>query len=315
MFQQNIHKSRLTLASCRSVDILAGFTSYVRSLGDRFRIPVRIDEVIFETQGSPPFDRGLKLVVTDEAGREIGRYLVLAVEWVEAKLTSEIVKRVRERAEMGFGDAEDPAAVIVLHGVHTADRFELQGALSLHDRGHTPIHIVRFALGANEMPVKRVAHAIIPVRRTAGGPADEFLITLSPGNTRPRLPGGKIENEETPTQAVVREIGEELGLSPHDLEIADCIVPEGINILEVSPSSGLLTYYRIFPFVVRVLESGIPGLLRRIYQPSPDDDCKVWPHSFQNWISDGLGFDTSYPKAVWPKITSEQLNHAALDLI
>ncbi len=308
MFQQRVSRSPGSIPSSRATDLLSAFETDVRARA----LAVSVESVTWASVAEP-FSAGLKLIVLDEAERPIGTYLILALESVEGAIPTELVRRIRERAEIGFGVAEEPKAVLVLQGIHTADRFEIRGAESLHDPGRTPIHVVRLALGANRIPVKRIAHAIVPVRR-AEGPADSLLITRTKGDERPRLPGGKLENDESPLRALIRELNEELALEPDEFEASEALVGEGINVFEISPSSGLLTHYRIFPFLVRVVGTGFAKLLRQIRDPLPDDACSVWPVPFDEWIETGLGFDFSYPRTVCPLMTSEQLFAAALEL-
>jgi 8-oxo-dGTP pyrophosphatase MutT (NUDIX family) len=313
MFQQYLHKDRLKLNNTRAIDILSAFADFVKELSARQPLPVSMQPIAFENVRAP-FDNGLMLIVHDEASQPIGKYLVLAAEWIEPQLTNEIVSRVRERAHIGFANDIDPKAVVLLHGVHQSERSQIQGALSLHDPGETPIHVVRLALGPKGIELKRVAHAIIPVRHTLGDRAHSLLVTLADKNERPRLPGGKIEGQESPAQAIVREIGEELSLSSAEIELKDCIVPEGVNMIEISPSSGRLTHYRIFPFVVKIVGTGIEKTQRLVRDPRENDPCRVWHEPFTKWAQDGLGFDTAYAKAVQAMTTQEQLDDAAIDL-
>lgn len=313
MFQQAIHKSRMQLASPHSHEILRGFVQFVERTIDRDQIPVRVARIDFP-DAEPPFDRGVRLTVADEAGRPIGHYLVLAMEWTEDQLTTELIRRTRARADAGFGHEADPTAVIVLNGVHTEERFALQQPISLHTQGQTPIHIVQFSMGHGGVPVKRIAHAIIPVTEANGSPAESLVVTLSPGDERPRLPGGKIEGAETPAQALARELKEELNLDPHEFDILPCLIPKGHSVFEHSPASGRLTHYLLFPFVTKLIGSGVSKIQKHLTNRPQDASCDIWCELFSRWRTTGLGFDPTYPEATWGLITQELLAAAAIPM-
>jgi len=49
---------------------------------------------------------------------------------------------------------------------------------------------------------------------------DHFLILCESDDLGTwKLPGGKIEGEESPTEAVIRELNEEMGLDPHQINV------------------------------------------------------------------------------------------------
>jgi len=306
MFQLAIHKSRFHLASAHSHDILRAFVEFVQQAIARDRIPVQIASIEFP-EASLPFNLGVRLTVTDESGHPIGRYLFLAMEWTKDQLTNALIRQVRERAQSGFGDEVDPTAVVVLNGVHTDEMFALHQPISLHTPGQTPIHIVQFSLGIGGIKVKRISHAIIPVSSSVDCPPESLIVTLSPGDERPRLPGGKIEGTETPAQALARELKEEMDLETHEFDLLACVIPKGHSVFEHSPCTGRLTHYVLYPFVVKLHESGVAKAHRQLTGQISEVPCQLWCETFETWRSTGLGFDSSYPEAVLDQTTPELL--------
>lgn len=82
----------------------------------------------------------------------------------------------------------------------------------------------------NEMPL--VVSALI-VTRTNDDGETEILNVLARNKTKYGFPGGKIEQGESPEQAVIRETVEELGVSPSNLVQKgsySALTPEGRKI-------------------------------------------------------------------------------------
>lgn len=82
----------------------------------------------------------------------------------------------------------------------------------------------------NERPL--LVSALIVTRKNGGG-ATEILNVLAHNKTKYGFPGGKIEENESPEQAVVRETIEELGVEPTDVEqkgLYSALTPEGRKI-------------------------------------------------------------------------------------
>ncbi len=161
--------------------------------------------------------------------------------------------------------------------------------------------------------VRRIAHAIIPLR-SVDGEVDAVLFTLSPDDESPRLPGGMIEKGESPEQALERELKEELDLEPHEYQVSPRLIVAGIGLFAISPSTGQLTDYRFFPFVVKPLGMGIDKLQRRLNGYEPSDACTVAPVTLEEWQRTGHGFETTYPRAVVERLTREQLEDAAISV-
>jgi 8-oxo-dGTP pyrophosphatase MutT (NUDIX family) len=320
LFHQALHKGRITtgeqvvrLTSHGAQDLLNAFARFVDDKIRHEELPFQLETISLPNRPAP-FHQGLRLTLGDRQSQPLGRYLVLAKESTAGQLPGHAVSRVREMATMGFEDGSDPKAVILLQGVHTADRYDADEAVSLHDPGRTPIHVVRLTLGQNHLRIVRIVHAIIPARLNQNQLPCSLLFTLSPDDECARLPGGKIESNESPAEALVRELGEELELLPEQLESMGCLFPDGLNDEVESPSSGRLTIYMIYPFLVKVRPEAVPELIRKVTNSHPKDPCKVWPERFEDWARTGLGFGTLYPNAVLSKITPELLQSAAMDL-
>lgn len=308
MFQLAVHRRQVSLMSAHCRDVLSAFMTFVETLISNDRIPVSIQDVEFQA-AAPPFQHGVKLCVMDEAGETVGVYLVLAVESLASGLTSHTVGQIRERAMTGFDVSTAATGVLILNSVHTSERFELHGALSLHDAATTPIHVIRIASGSSGVPLKRICHALIPVASGKGLQPDSLIATRT-GDERPRLPGGKIEGEETPHQAIQRELNEELNLESSEFEILQGLPAH--SMFEVSPSTSRLTHYQIYPFLVKVHGTGVNKVVRQATNPLPTDPCRVFATSLEEWVSTGFGFDTSYPESLLPRITPELMNAAVL---
>ena len=161
--------------------------------------------------------------------------------------------------------------------------------------------------------VRRIAHAIIPLR-SVSGEVDAVLFTLSPDDESPRLPGGMIEKGESPERALVRELKEELDLEPHEYQVSPRLIVAGIGLFAISPSTGQMTDYCFFPFVVKPLGTGINKLQRRLNGYEPSDACTVAPVTLEEWQRTGHGFETTYPRAVVERLTREQLEDAAIPI-
>lgn len=74
--------------------------------------------------------------------------------------------------------------------------------------------------------------ALIVTRKNSSG-ATEILNVLAHNKTKYGFPGGKVENGETPEQAVIRETIEELGVEPTDIVqkgMYSALTPEGRKI-------------------------------------------------------------------------------------
>lgn len=82
----------------------------------------------------------------------------------------------------------------------------------------------------NEAPL--LVSALIVTRKNDSG-ATEILNVLAHNKTKYGFPGGKIEKDETPEQAVVRETIEELGVEPTEVKqkgLYSALTPEGRKI-------------------------------------------------------------------------------------
>ena len=85
------------------------------------------------------------------------------------------------------------------------------------------------------------------------------------------------------------------------------MIPKGYSVFEHSPSTGRLTHYVLFPFVVKLHESGVAKTHRHLTGRISDAPCKLWCETFETWRSTGLGFDSAYPEAVLAQTTPELL--------
>lgn len=82
----------------------------------------------------------------------------------------------------------------------------------------------------NETPL--LVSALIVTRKNDDG-ATEILNVLARNKTKYGFPGGKIEENESPEQAVVRETIEELGVEPTNIRqkgLYSALTPEGRKI-------------------------------------------------------------------------------------
>jgi len=81
----------------------------------------------------------------------------------------------------------------------------------------------------NQQPI--VVSALIATRQ--GRDFVEFLNVLAYNKTKYGFPGGKLEPDETPEQAVIRETEEEIGIIPTNIQylgVFDSLTPEGRGI-------------------------------------------------------------------------------------
>ena len=161
--------------------------------------------------------------------------------------------------------------------------------------------------------LKRVVHAVIPVRIEDSGEIRHCLFTRHEEDETPRLPGGKIEKTESQEQAIKRELKEELDLNPGEFEIHRVILPNGRTTTEVSPSSGELTDYQLIPFLVAPIKSGIQKLQEHLRGDFGKSRCLLKPETFDDWKTSGLGFDSRYANEVMERLTQGALDSAAFD--
>lgn len=299
MFQQEVHKRRREITDTSTDGILNAFQEFFEKLSGQQNVPMVIRSC--EIRDS------LELTFMDENGNPIGRYLLLVYCSSEPKLTNDVVRDIREQSFQGFPDGTDPEAVIVLHGVHSPRWAELQGVASLHGLKETPIHVIRVALSREGRPLKRVSHAVIPIQTNDASAPPGFLVTHHKTDETPRLPGGKIDGEETPRQALVRELKEELLLDDHQFTVIRCIEGDGVLITENSPSSGMLTDYRLYTFLVKVHPDATEVIVNSILGVESTLPCRVWVESFEKWKRTGFGFDITYPNTIVDLLTPEEL--------
>ena len=81
----------------------------------------------------------------------------------------------------------------------------------------------------SELNKPLIVSALITTRRNRDGVV-EILNVLAHNKDKYGFPGGKLEEGETPEQAVVRETEEEIGVTPFDITFKDfyeALTPEG----------------------------------------------------------------------------------------
>lgn len=195
-------------------------------------------------------------------------------------------------------------------GVRQCRPFVCHNALSLW-HSPIPVDVVRIAVNPRspKLSTRGVAHAVIPF--DVHGQSDwKLVVTRQRHDESTRLPGGKLEFGETPEQAVRRECFEELGLVDSDLAVLKPIpMPplrslDGLTVGEVfvnehvtrlvSPKTGELTCYLLYPFWVELTAVGREKILKQLGKP------KHFPKliNAEFWRTTGLGYDCEYPQRI-----------------
>lgn len=202
------------------------------------------------------------------------------------------------------------AGLALVCGVRQCRPYVCHNSLSLW-HSPLPVEVVRIAVNPRSprLSVRGVAHAVIPFE--VNGPDDwKIVVTRQRHDESTRLPGGKLEFGETPEQAVRRECFEELGLEDSDIAVLKPIpmpevrtreaTPDGaIHINEhvtrlVSPKTGELTCYLLYPYWVELTAAGRAKILSQLGKP------KHFPKLIDAgfWRSTGLGYDSEYPTRI-----------------
>lgn len=84
-------------------------------------------------------------------------------------------------------------------------------------------------MNSSDQPL--IVSALLVVRENEG--VREILNVKAHNKTKYGFPGGKLEPDETPEQAVIRETEEELGVTPTNikyLDVFEALTPEGRGI-------------------------------------------------------------------------------------
>ncbi len=249
--------------------------------------------------------------LTDSDGEETTCFRVLHFVTDHQQLEERVIDDIRDDALRVLSNGNTAAATLVVQGVKTSQRYTLNGAELLSSPGGPAIHVIKIALRKPVRALKRVVHAIIPVRSGSGDQAEHCLFTRHEGDETQRLPGGKIENAETPEQALVRELKEELDLDFDEFTIQEVILPKGRTSTEVSPSSGEFTDYQLIPILVAPKGTGIEKLQRHLRGEVPDEMCRLWIERLDDWATSGFGFDKKYANETVERVSLEALNAAA----
>ncbi|MEM7603239.1 MAG: hypothetical protein AAF357_17740, partial [Verrucomicrobiota bacterium] len=107
---------------------------------------------------------------------------------------------------------------------------------------------------------------------------------------------------------------EELLLDDHQFTVIRCIKDDGVLITENSPSSGLLTDYRLYTFLVKVHLDASERIVKSILETESTLPCQVWVESFEEWKRTGFGFDKTYPENIVDLLTPEELESNAIEI-
>jgi 8-oxo-dGTP pyrophosphatase MutT (NUDIX family) len=313
LYQQQIHRDRRAVSGSTPADLLADLLQHLRETVKPDRIHLDMELLAAEEPSeATACEPALRLVLRDEQRRPVHTFLVLAALTDRERLSTEAIESCQHQLRARL-NGEDISALFVLQGVRSDQRYRLQGAVTVTTE-QVPIHIIKVALlpSVGEPSVKDVAHGIIPVRCHAEGPVLGLLVTRSEDDELPRLPGGKVETEETVGQALVRELQEELDLEANEIQETFPVEKSGIVVRAVSPSTGRMTPYRFFPFVVRLNERGRARIKALVNQPQRS--CWVAPVTLEVFRETGLGFDPTYARAILDQIPPEVLSQAAIVL-
>lgn len=310
MFQQAVHRGQWNPADSGPGDMLKSFADYTESLRTVFKLPFAV-EALQISGAEPPYDRALWLNLIDDRRNVLRRYCVISSQSLEQQPTDWMVTSARRIAERVQTDTNGAAAaIIVLNPVQTDDRVSLHNPLSVHRRNETPIHLIQIAMGDMRIPRREVVHALIVLSEPVETPERWLLFTRSAGDQRWRLPGGKIEGIETPDQALVRELAEELRLGIGDFELSREIVPGGITSFEHSPKTGRLTHYSLHPFLVHLRSGGIARVTEQL-NCSVGQPCELRLVAIHDWCEHGVGFDPGYAQAVLSRLAVTEVQQAA----
>lgn len=321
-------KGRRNLEVSLQKDLDSYLTSCLRGLG--INHDVKFESITGMESGAGRIDMSLEINDTD--GNRLFRYLLELKCTEGSSKGEEYIKQCQAYAALYSTPSKTKKkiagfdAIILVHGIigtknpygeyKRVNPYPIQGSIT-HPSNDMPIHVIRIALRPMSPSVKTkrsdVAHAII-VFKNKKGVVENLLFTKKENDECPRLPGGKVEGDQTPKEALLRELMEELKLSPSDIE-ADIrpVVPEkagqlpGVIVDEMSVKHGYIKPFRFHPFWIKLTEEGRKKVCNNIGKT----DHFPFFGNIEEWKNHGNGAGMAYPDQIVPFLTPELMQRFA----
>lgn len=321
-FQQRVHSRRIDVGAATVAEVRRRLVEFLKVAPRQFGLDLAVNESLLQGWRSAEDYLVIELRRGDATHC---RFLVEISsgptadpeDAVKARLKNAVAtvktRSQREHRERGCD------AAFLLHAVtRDGSPWTLQMPECVTTNG-LPAYLIRMAAGAargeGTMRVRSVAHGLIFCRTGPTLYPDHVLVTQAEEDECPRLPGGKMDELddgtlETPEVALRRELGEELGLSPEEIAGVEPVREACYARIAPSPSTGQMTSYEIWPYLVSLTAAGRDRIKQGCGKP-PN-----FPHAraLDQWRRTDFGFGGAYAPEVLDALTPERMERHSVNI-